>query len=760
MPLDWRDLKRLLEGVRREGLAPARAFGDTLTKSLTDLKDGVEPGAEDPVLGMLLGGQLTELVRKVGWNCLVINPGSTSTKVSVYNGLKMVAHDEVHLDPGKEDGVEERVNQITAWFESLQLRPSDLTGIAARGGFVAPVPGGTYRVVPKMLEDLAAAPYQHASNLSVPIALGMGELAGPDTLVTTTDPVTVDELDLVYRLTGSPRIRNDALAVHYLNHRATAELTTQLLREDQNTSLITCHMGGGMSAARHEQGRMVQVAQAFGTMPSANRAGALPLHQVIRLLESHELALEDLRADVMSTGGLLGLAGTNDFKAFLSFARAGASPEQRKKIELISEFFAIRVAGCILELTAQLRPVDAVVLTGGLANDAGFCQRVAGRIQLVMPIARLPGSVEQQALAAGLLRACADPASLQNYHENRDRLRAARKQEDELLDIPVFERGSQKHQVAIAPARIEDILFAARPQGALPTVAIVGADNEEALLAAKLASLTDESRLARFLLVGPYSRISQLAWELDVAIDDDQYVLVDAADPVGRTMELIEAGLADTLMKGSVMTADLLKGYLGYLRAKGLSGRGLRLSHLGLFEIPGRRKLVGVTDAAINTYPNVEVRGEILENALDALHLLGFSQPRVAVVSAVEKPSQAVASSIEGQAIATSFQHRQDLIIEGPLSVDLALSPHSAKEKGYHGRIRGNADLLLVPDIDTGNAIYKAFTVTSGAVIAGAVIGGAVPLILTSRGDSSRSKLASIALALALLQKQKTGRAV
>jgi len=284
-------------------------------------------------------------------------------------------------------------------------------------------------------------------------------------------------------------------------------------------------------------------------------------------------------------------------------------------------------------------------------------------------------------------------------------------------------------------------------------VAVVGADNEEALLAAKLA--VEEGHLARFLLVGPHGRVSQLAWELDVPIDDENFLLVDAADPVTRSMELLQAGLCDTLMKGSVMTAALLKGYLGYLKGKGLTGHGLLLSHIGLFEIPGRGRLVAITDAAINTNPDVEARVRILENALSVLHLLGFARPKVAVVSAVEKVSRAVTSSVEGEAIAARFAGRTDLIIEGPLSVDLSLSPDSAREKKYRGQIQGDADLLLVPDLDVGNAIYKAFTVTSGAALAGAVIGGEAPFVLTSRGDSSKSKLASLALALLLTRMRK-----
>ncbi|HUT76511.1 MAG TPA: phosphate acyltransferase, partial [Polyangia bacterium] len=259
------------------------------------------------------------------------------------------------------------------------------------------------------------------------------------------------------------------------------------------------------------------------------------------------------------------------------------------------------------------------------------------------------------------------------------------------------------------------------------------------------------------LLLGPHAAVTRLAWELDVPIDGENAQLVDTDDPVASASELMLAGIADTLMKGSCMTSAVLKGFLGYLKAANRKHPNMLLSHLALFELPGRPGLLGVTDAAMNTSPDVEARLGILDNALRAMRLLGFERPKVAVISAVEKPSDAVTSSLEGRAIAERLAGRDDLIVEGPLSVDIALSPTSAREKKYAGRIRGDADLLLVPDIDAGNAVYKAFTVISGATLGGAIIGGEVPIILTSRGDSSRTKLASVALACLLIQRGRDG---
>jgi butyrate kinase len=755
--MDWIQLKQRIR--ESSGLRHVlQAVGDELTAEFEGLLAACQAGQEDPILARLLGPDLSELVRKVGWSSLVLNPGSTSTKVTVYNGLKLLATAELEVEAGAPDGLEERVAQVATWLERSGLSLQEVTGIAARGGLMAQVASGTYRISERMLEDLAHAAVTHASSLGVPMALKLGERIGPDVVLTTTDPVTVDELDPAERVTGSAHIRNDGTPVHYLNQRAVAELAAQALGTRRSElHLVTCHMGGGMSAARHLDGRMLAVSHGFGGMPSANRSGALPLQHVLRLMESHRYSLDDLRRDVTSAGGLVALAGTQDFKALFEFAERGASPEQQEKIRLVTEFFVARIAGCILALSAAERPLDLVVLTGGLARAADFCRRIAARIQLPVPVARVPGSVEQSALAAGLLRACAEQEASQTYVEVRDRLSLERERLEGVLDMPIFGGGERARCELRAPRRLDEVVRAAST-GASPAIALVGADCDEALLAIKEATELPDGPMARFLLLGPYAAVSQLAWELDVPIDDENIAIVDTATPVATATELLVAGLADTVMKGNATTAEVLKGYLGYLKAKGLTGPHLRLSHLGFFEIPGRPKLVAITDAAMNTSPDVEARMAILENALRAMHLLGFQKPKVAVISAVEKPSQAVLSSMEGQQIAQAFQGRDDLIIEGPLSVDLALSPSSAHEKRYPGRIQGDADLLLVPDIDAGNAIYKAFTVTAGATTAGVIIGGESPIILTSRGDSARSKLSSTALAVLLINLRQAGR--
>ncbi len=734
---------------------PSALSADALTGQLMALSSGVGRGREDPVLAGLVGPEVGDLARRTRWNSLVLNPGSTSTKVSVYSGLTLLAADDIQPEPGVRDDLDGRVDRVIAWMDRVGLDPMELTGIAARGGLMAPVAAGTYRVSSAMLADLAASPVFHPSNLAAPMARRIGERIGPDVLVTTTDPVMIDEIEPAQRLTGSARISDDGTACHYLNHRAVAGLCAQVLgRPLAELHLITCHLGGGSSIVRHRAGRAVQVSPAFGGLPSANRSGALPLRQVMRLMEENAYELDDLRADLTRSGGLVALAGTDDFAALFALSQTGTEAQARK-VRLLTDFFANRVAGGILALSADAQPVDAIVLSGGLAHDAPFCERVAERIHLGAPVARLPGALEQSALAAGLLRVSADSAGLQDYTAAKQATARRRQAAEAQLEVGLFEHRAPDCQAVEAPDSLDEIIEAACTDTPA-TIALVGADNAEALLAIKDAIAhggPSTPPMARFLLVGRWGPVTQLAWELDLTIDDTVVAVVDSHDPVAAAAELSAQGLADTWMKGSVGTADLLKGYLRSLKAAGALQR--RLSHLALFDIPGRDKLVAVTDAAINPAPDVAGRIEILENALAAMRLLGFDRPKVAVLSATEKPSASVGSSVEARQIAEHFAGRDDLIIEGPLALDLALSPDSARDKRYPGQIQGDADLLLVPDIDAGNAIYKAFTVTSDADTAGVVLGGLRPLILTSRGDKARSKLSSIALAVLLTLRGK-----
>jgi phosphate butyryltransferase len=167
-------------------------------------------------------------------------------------------------------------------------------------------------------------------------------------------------------------------------------------------------------------------------------------------------------------------------------------------------------------------------------------------------------------------------------------------------------------------------------------------------------------------------------------------------------------------------------------------------------DIPVRNKLLLISDAAVNTYPDEEKRVKIIENSLRVAANLNIRKPKVAVISAIESVNKSIESSIVAERIAQRFAERNDCIVEGPLSFDVAMDPAIAHEKHYKGQIQGNADILIMPDIDAGNVLYKSLTTQSGATCAGVILAGNLPLVLTSRGDSARSKLASISLAVKL----------
>ncbi len=207
-------------------------------------------------------------------------------------------------------------------------------------------------------------------------------------------------------------------------------------------------------------------------------------------------------------------------------------------------------------------------------------------------------------------------------------------------------------------------------------------------------------------------------------------------------------------MKGGVKTELVMRGALKYLKSSGKLRKGSVYSHVGVFQIPTYPKLLMVTDAAVNPEPDQEMKKKILENALRVAGYLNIVKPKVAIISAVETRNPSVESSMLAGELADQYREREDCIVEGPLSLDVAMDPHSAREKKYPGRITANADILLMPDIESGNVVYKTLTVSSGAYLAGVVVGSGIPIILGSRGDSARTKLASISLGCLVAMKQ------
>ena len=222
---------------------------------------------------------------------------------------------------------------------------------------------------------------------------------------------------------------------------------------------------------------------------------------------------------------------------------------------------------------------------------------------------------------------------------------------------------------------------------------------------------------------------------------DDQ----DAATKAGR---FISEGGADVLMKGLISTGVILKAVLN--KELKLLDQEL-LSHLALFSLPNYHKPVIISDAAMNIDPGTETKIKIIENTISAAGRLGIRKPKIALLSAVEKVNEKIASTVTNDTIVKAHNFK-DAIIDGPMQYDLAMSKSAAEIKGYHSAVAGDADILIMPHIDAGNILYKALVTSAGAHVAGMITGLKVPFVLTSRADSKEEKYNSIKLAIKMME--------
>ncbi len=277
------------------------------------------------------------------------------------------------------------------------------------------------------------------------------------------------------------------------------------------------------------------------------------------------------------------------------------------------------------------------------------------------------------------------------------------------------------------------------------TMAIAGAESALALESARMAY---EAGLIEPLLVGDADGIRFAAQKIGWDIGGFALIAArDEEDTAGKAVALARSGEAGALMKGGIHTEALMRAVVS--RDTGLRGEG-RMSHLFRMGFPGSDRSLLVTDAALNVAPDVEVRLAIARNAVGLAHHLGMARPRVAVLSAVETASQSMPSSLEAAEIEERAMagEVEDALVAGPLSFDLAVSPEAAAVKGVDDGVAGSADILVVPNIETGNALFKAMVYLRSATAAGIVLGARVPIVLTSRADPPEARLAAAALAV------------
>jgi butyrate kinase len=343
------------------------------------------------------------------YRILVVNPGSTSTKVAVYENQRPVLS-EVARHPaeiiGQFGSIYEqrhfRKELVLQVLQDNQINLQSLDAVVGRGGNMKPVEGGTYRVNDRMLEHLRIGLMgQHASNLGGIVAAAIAEPLGLPAFV--VDPVIVDEMDDLARVSGIPEIKRKAKD-HPLNQKAVArKAAAELGGEYQDFNFLVVHMGGGISVGVHKKGRIVDVNDCLdGDGPfGPERSGGLPVGSLIDMCFSGKYTKEEVRKKIVGGGGLVAYLGTNDGREISRRIRNGDD-----NARLIYQAMAYQVAKEIGAGATVLKgDVDAIVLTGGLVYDDLLVGWIKERVSFLAQVFTYPGEFEMMALADGVLRA-------------------------------------------------------------------------------------------------------------------------------------------------------------------------------------------------------------------------------------------------------------------------------------------------------------------------------------------------------------------
>ena len=339
---------------------------------------------------------------------LVINPGSTSTKIGVYDELSLI-YDETLRHSADEIGVYKtifdqykfRMDIILGVLEKASIPVESLNAIVGRGGLLKPIEGGTYIVNERLLEDLKEGVQgQHASNLGGIIAHEIAKPLGIPAYI--VDPVVVDELEAVARISGHPELSRASI-FHALNQKAVARRYAKASeRKYEELNLIVAHMGGGISVGAHKQGRVVDVNNALdGEGPfSPERAGGLPVGSLVKLCYSGKYTQDEINKMINGKGGLVAHLGTNDGREVERLIDSGD-----KKAALVFDAMAYQISKEICSCAAVLKgKVDAIILTGGLSYGKRLVEAITERVSFVAPVEVYPGEDELLALAEGGLR--------------------------------------------------------------------------------------------------------------------------------------------------------------------------------------------------------------------------------------------------------------------------------------------------------------------------------------------------------------------
>ena len=351
---------------------------------------------------------------------LTINPGSTSTKIAIFDNEKEVfektlrhSAEEIGQYAKIADQFEFRKNVIEDALKEANIKAEELDAVVGRGGLLRPIKGGTYAVSKNMTHDLMEGPREHASNLGGVIAKEIADSVNIPSYI--VDPVVVDELSDVARISGIPEIERISI-FHALNQKAIARRAAVEMGKAYNESnFVVAHLGGGVSVGAHENGRVVEVANALdGEGPfSPERSGGLPVGDLAKMCFSGEYTLDEIKKKITGKGGLVAYLGTSDGRDVEAMIESGD-----KKAELVYEAMAYQVAKEIGACAAVLKgKVDAILITGGISYSKMFVDMIKERVAFIADIKVYPGEDEMLALAQGGLRVLKGEEEAQVYPE-------------------------------------------------------------------------------------------------------------------------------------------------------------------------------------------------------------------------------------------------------------------------------------------------------------------------------------------------------
>ncbi|AYD39407.1 bifunctional enoyl-CoA hydratase/phosphate acetyltransferase [Clostridium fermenticellae] len=289
----------------------------------------------------------------------------------------------------------------------------------------------------------------------------------------------------------------------------------------------------------------------------------------------------------------------------------------------------------------------------------------------------------------------------------------------------------------------EDLIKHVQNNKSRKRVAVVAAQDEHTLKAVFKAK---QNNIVDPILIGNMAKIKEILRDIKEEPDDSVIVEVENdAAAAEKAVEFVHHNKADFIMKGKIQTADILKAVVN--KEKGL-GIGNVMSHFVFNEVPNYHKLLVTTDGGMMMYPNLDEKRQIIENTVNTLLTMGYENPKVAVLAAVEKVNIKMPESVQADLLKKMNQKGeiQNCTVEGPISYDLAVSKKSAELKGYVSPVAGDADILIAPNITAGNILGKCLLCSADAKMAGFIVGAKVPIVLTSRGSSAEEKYLSLVL--------------